>query len=234
MLAAGLNLRGQILRTRGFYDEAAKVSRAAVESARVTCGDRHPDTAKALHNRGLILVELGRFDEAEVAVREALSIYRGADGEHSRDLDEGVRALGVIAEQAGDLDAARRRYQQLVDLRAGLDPPNPAFEGCAVSVLGILEVRAGNPELGLKHIERAERLMESAAGRSVDCRVANRVRFGRAYMALGRFDEAEEAIEAALEAYAGPPSIGVSRRTWTKAQRGAEEALAELNELRTR
>ena len=212
-------------------EEAERVSRLGLGTMRVASGERHLQTASAMFNTALILLDLEECDEAESLAEEALSINREIFGESSGELDGPLEILGIIGERTDDLTKARSRYGELVDLRRGMEPLRPASLGCGLSVLGIVVVRDGEPELGLRYIQEADEVMRTTEDHPKDCRVANKVRFGEAYVALGRYDEAEVILLEAQEIYAGPRWPGIVEKSWLRAGEGTASTLEDLYEV---
>jgi tetratricopeptide (TPR) repeat protein len=149
------------------------------------------------------LVEQGRLDEAEAALAEALA-HEDDDRISTEDpLDLKVR-LGVVYRDNGKLDDARRILRSVVDAvaaEAALEEEGVLearrsfclrlFE--AKQVLGEILLSQGSEAQDMHMVQEAARLFQSVA--EEDAR--GLLWLSDAYRALGREEEAEQALEKA-------------------------------------
>jgi tetratricopeptide (TPR) repeat protein len=72
------------------------VYRQAVETARTSLGERHPNYAASLNDLAGVYLMLGKYAEAEALYRQAMDIYRAALGENHAVLRRHPQPGGVV------------------------------------------------------------------------------------------------------------------------------------------
>lgn len=108
--------------------------------------------------------------------------------------------LGRIESALGDGEAASRRMQQALAIVATLGPDD---SDAAISVLldaGHGEVEFGSPRRALEHFDKVRGLLDGSGGVDANATVEMHFGAGNALRALGRLEDAERAITAALGA----------------------------------
>ncbi|WP_405778820.1 BTAD domain-containing putative transcriptional regulator [Streptomyces sp. NBC_00859] len=146
--------------------------------------------AAMLHDLGAVALRLRRLEDADAYFASALELHRATDEEHGAALT--LRNMAIIDRMRGDLDTAMFRLQQArsVFLRVG----DRSSEAHALNNMAQIELDRGCPDtavrLGLQAVAVSESIGEGGA-RGV---AQGTHRLGRAYLAQGRFERAEEAF----------------------------------------
>jgi len=100
-----------VLRVRGYWNEALRIGRLALETARAAQVEKH--VAGWSHNVALMCQEQGDFDEARRLYSESLKFKVELGGETAKATT--LHQLGMMAHHRGDLEEAHRLYQQSLD-----------------------------------------------------------------------------------------------------------------------
>jgi serine/threonine-protein kinase len=227
-VANACNLLAQILREDGRFEEALVTGQRGFELSKAAFGEDHFATGDSAFNVGAILTDMERDAEARVYLLEALKINRTVFGDGSPETDTVLLGLGVVDESLGELELAEQRYREVVEIRRSADPPAPARLGCALSVLGNLEIRTGRFAAAVTDLQAAWDLLQENEQYPRDCILATEMRLGEALAGLGRYEEAEDHLLRAHEAYSGPPRRGYADEDWRENLDRSAERLHEL------
>ena len=121
-LALDLAELGNVLRQSGKLDEAARLQREAVETARST--DVTPDVrAYAKYRLANTVQAQAQYDEARRLATEALETRTAVFGPESREAAASYEQLALIAADKGEYDTADALIQRAIDLlRKNLGP----------------------------------------------------------------------------------------------------------------
>jgi predicted O-linked N-acetylglucosamine transferase (SPINDLY family) len=189
------------------HHEQGDAAAAELQYRRALAHD--PDHVEALHGAAVVALQAG--DAATAVARLAHCIECGVDaaGTHfllgrarmaTGDVDGAVAAyraaldragdfadahvsLGIALRRLGDLPGARRHFGRAVELAPA------SFEGWVGA--GNVELQLGDAATALEHYRMAERLRPDAAELHYNV--------GRALRAVGRDDEADDTLRAAIE-----------------------------------
>ena len=187
-----LNAMGAFAYYGGRWNEAAALYRRSLAAYERAGNDG--DAARARYNAAEILLDQRRFAEAGPLLEEVERVYRSVGYRAGVALTG--RDLGRIAAQRGELEAAGERLREARDAFTELQAAGRVLE-VDVWIADVLR-RQGR-------LAEALELVESAAdrgrrtGASLLAPVLERVR-GEIHAASGHFDEAEQALAAALDA----------------------------------
>jgi DNA-binding SARP family transcriptional activator/class 3 adenylate cyclase len=177
------------------HGEAERQYRAALELAR-GLGDE-PRKAEALAKLGSVLRAVGCYSEAIEVLKRAAQMYREADdaGAEARVVAEIGWALGL--RHFDDLDEEEAAAARLKTEFERLRERAPARDAAALLVtLSTLLTRCGMVEQALEAATQAAELARSAGDEHI--RATAEGRRGFALNVLRRFDEAKQALEAAI------------------------------------
>jgi serine/threonine-protein kinase len=194
-------------------DSAATQAVLAV-SLRRRLGAPPIELANALNNLAVVRLQQGRADSARAAIEEAVALLRAAGPPGEPPLAAALATLGGLVSDEGDLAAADRSYREALALRRKIFGPghpdeigtlinlaaNAVSEGRFTEGLALADTVVGR--IGPGGLPPGHAL--AAAGRTVR---------GRALVGLGRFEEAETELRAALTSRRGAlppghPSLG--------------------------
>lgn len=185
-------LRAHVSFFTGAYSEALTNAERAIEFA-----DAGGELDLRIFARRAAFVVFGNVSVRELAARLdellALTVEAGDSWEEAITHND----IACHLEQAGDADGARKQIARALEL-AEATSPNRFALAVVHSTRADIELRAGNPDAALADAERSLSLLGDEGepnpyvlGASVRAQV-------QARMALGHFDDAQEAGEAAL------------------------------------
>ena len=112
-----LSLLACELEDQGRYDEAEPLFREALETCRLTLGDRHEDTLASINNVGLLLHAKGDLASAEPLLREALDVGRETLGHRHSSTLAYINNVGMLLQDKGDLAAAEPLMCEALEVR---------------------------------------------------------------------------------------------------------------------
>jgi tetratricopeptide (TPR) repeat protein/predicted Ser/Thr protein kinase/TolB-like protein len=183
---------GDLERAQGNDEQALQYVREALRIL-MESGDK-VNQALALHNLGTIYDQRGEYSESLVYYQQALDLLQDSGSPY--DTAETLHNLAVTHAALGRLQNAQDRYLEALDVRR-----NAADEvGAAYESQGLAEVFAaeGRYAAALEAIEEARTTFERLeVGGSM--RVELVTTHGDILARLGRFDEATERVDEALE-----------------------------------
>ncbi|MGD9902091.1 MAG: tetratricopeptide repeat protein [Vicinamibacterales bacterium] len=186
------------LRNLGRREEAEVLYREALAVNRTVLGAEHVEVAWSLFNLGWALHQQGRLDEAEPLYREAVDMQRRLLGGDHPDLAGTLNSLAGVEYQRGRFGEAARVWQEALDIYATVYGDRHAATGRAYGNLAMAH-------MGLADFARAETLYRRAAEISTEMSGPGHLRtatvvlgHGAALRRLGRLDEADERLTAAL------------------------------------
>ncbi|MEM9552686.1 MAG: serine/threonine-protein kinase [Acidobacteriota bacterium] len=186
---------GVFLTRRGQLEEAETLHREALTRHREELGDEHPDTLISAGYMGIVLTRLGELDEAEAHLRESLDGMRRVLGDEHRRTLKALDSFASLLETRGALEQAEAHRREALDGMRRVLGDEHWSTVTAASRLGSLLHRRGqhNESLALSReaaesARRLDAIYRFVVGESL-------VTSGCALAALGRFDEAEVALE---------------------------------------
>lgn len=188
--AEAINLRGNLLATRGAHALAAEQHQLAL-ALRRSLGDREGE-ASSLNNLGIALRDMGQAAEALEVLLQSLEVANAT--QHTRQQAYAQLNIGISLAQLGDAAAAVERFNDVLRLA---EPGDDRGIECSARVeLGEAHISLGRHDEGLRQLHRAWQLAEKTANAG-DLALVMRA-LGAAHQGLGAFATAEERLHAAL------------------------------------
>jgi len=112
-----LNQRVVELYESGKYTQAVILAIEALDLARISYGNEHPDVFTSLNNLALIYQAQGRYREAEGFYEEALKLIQGLLGDENAVVAKSLNNLGSLYHAQGRYREAEPLLKQALDMR---------------------------------------------------------------------------------------------------------------------
>ncbi|MEO1130339.1 MAG: serine/threonine-protein kinase [Planctomycetota bacterium] len=193
-LSARSMLAGAIQK-QGRDAEAVEHFRFVLGARSRILGDTHFSTLTAMGNLGVALIRLGQLEEAEQLTRTALSGYRERLGpEHAKTLIV-MGNLAYLLEDQGKDDQAAELYRETIDIRARANGGKDPETWAPMNNLAMLLQRKGDVEEAALLYEELLDLCEQTLPADHYFTALFRNNYGSCLTALGRFSEAQAALE---------------------------------------
>jgi len=183
----------------------------------------HRKTAMAVPMANLLtgmcqcLVTVGRTAEARAHAEESLEISRKAG--YKVGIGSATECLGRIDLAAGDVRAARFRFRDALEIFRGTG----SRENQVITLVNLASTdqKAGEFATGLKHIEQAMALVESARSSVNDPAL-------RAYYRAARANRVDLHTDLLMTLHGGNPASGFGERAFNVTERWRARSLAEM------
>ncbi|MEX1368662.1 MAG: serine/threonine-protein kinase, partial [Nannocystaceae bacterium] len=160
-------------------------------------GVEHPYVGQLAVFRGSALRQLGRLDEALELVQQGLAVdervLRPGHPQTATALDE----LAQIQAALGRLDEAEHALRRSMAIRESLGPRDPD-QGRGLLSMAVVDLGRGEHEVALERCDRAIELLEGTLDSAHPEIPAAMERRADVLLAMGRYDEAQQARRAAL------------------------------------
>lgn len=184
---------GEFRRAMELYEQALRIEEAAL-------GPENPYISYTLLGLGRLYLQLGQYDRAKPYIERAATLRRAGYGARSSRYAGPLLTLGKIALRTGNPKEARRLLEQALEIQREAQPDATVNQAPAMVALAELAVYTGDPA-------RCEHLVRQALAAVGDTfsgfegpGVAEaRSVLGACLTALGRYQEAETSLVAALE-----------------------------------
>jgi tetratricopeptide (TPR) repeat protein len=167
-LANVLNSLALIHERHGRYPEAIDALRRTLAIIESTGGPEHPNAGIIRQNLGGLLLYSGRLEEAEVELRSAVKILEGALGDGHPATAGAHTFLGDVLRESGELDGAKAEYRRSYDIRVAALGDDHLDVALPLLGLGQVALAEGRLADAIRDLERAERMMTSAASDPAD------------------------------------------------------------------
>ncbi len=189
---------GSCWKVRGDFTKALEANRLALDIRRRRLGEDHPLTASTYNNVGNQLQLLGRLDEAIPLYERALATYKKSFGAKSPQAAFALSNLAPAYARAGRLEEGLRTAREALAIRLSLYPATD--ENIAYTRTGLAEclALAHQPNEAAEERSKAIEIFTAAYGPDHLTTLETRVDYGADLVALGRTDEAEKTLRAAL------------------------------------
>jgi len=227
-VAAGLNNLSSAARLRGRFDEATRLSREAVEIAKVVNPAANRETAVYLSGLGGSLFGAGDLAGAAAAFRESLGQYREALGDAHLFTQTLAVSLGRVQRERGELGEAERLFNGVLVALDSIRTSNRTMRIAAQVGLGQVMTARGQATGAIPLLERAVAASIEASGENHLRTAEARVALGQALLGAGQAARAEPILRLAVEkiepsALAQPRLLATARRALDDAKRGTDK-----------
>jgi tetratricopeptide (TPR) repeat protein len=220
-LAGPLTSLALVKHERGDFDQAEAMYRRALAMKRKAHGDDHPDVVGIQSNLALLLQEKGDLDAAEPLFRRILASDRRTQGPEHLHVGIDLNNLGRLLTLRGKLDESERLLREAVVIFRKHGHPGLAI---CLGNLGQVFLERDDPEGAEPILAEALKLARAKFGEKSQDAAKIVSKFGTCLLKLGRHEEAERRLLAALEVLA---SSAGEKNDWTQR---TLESLAELYE----
>jgi serine/threonine-protein kinase len=237
--ATHLNALMTILRARRDYPGALATSRESLRVVRAVYGDQHPDVALNLTAIATMLGVLGDHPGAVEAAGEAVRLREAIYGAENLQTAQ-VRSLyGDALARTGERTRGEEQLRHAVASYERAASRDPEGEAASLERLGRWLVDAGDGAPGLAAFEKASRAAAVLGARARPFEVRAAAGRCRAFLLLGRVDDAERALDDASRLAADAPAdpeqsleIALARALLLVRQGRGPEARAQAREAR--
>ena len=189
-----LGYLGHLLEDRGDLPAAHMVYMRALELARKTFPEEHPQVATALDDLAGMQLRRGEFAAAEANYTAVLQIREATQGSGHPRVAEALGHLGRAAIEQGEHARARGLFEQALAICDSMRVCSPADRAEALINLGRVEQKDGHLSLAEAYHEEALGLIERLYGRE-------HVRVAALLIALGELAAAQAHHDAAASYY---------------------------------
>ena len=198
-----LGYLGHLLEARGDLPTAYLVYTRALELARKTYPEEHPQVATALDDLAGMQLRRGDYAAAEANYTAVLEIREASQGSGHPQVAEALGHLGRAAVEQGEHARARGLFEQALEICDSMQVCSPGDRAEALINLGRVEQKDGHLGLAETYHEEALALSERLYGRE-HARVAGLlITLGELSTAQSRHDEAASHYQRAFEIQRG-------------------------------
>jgi tetratricopeptide (TPR) repeat protein len=198
-LAMALNEHALTIEAQGRYDEAEGLYRQALEIARATIGEGHPDYATGLGNLADVVQAQGRYAEAEALYRQALEIDRATLGEGHPNYATRLGNLAGVVRAQGRYAEAEGLYRQALEItRATLGEGHPDYATRLNNLAGVVQDQGRHEEAEALYRQALE-ITRATLGEGHPSYAIRLNNLAGVVRAQGRYAEAEGLYHEALE-----------------------------------
>jgi len=186
-------------RDLGYYSEAERLDRQALDIAQSYYGNNHPKTAGFLTALGECLTYQNKYDEAVLALDQALAIQERVYGTAHPAVAETLNELGNVASMRDHLDEAEARFQRAADIYRAVYGDHHYLVAIALSnVAGITYDKKDYPRAEQLFRDVIRRYKETLPADNVNLAIAH-IKLGRALLHDNRYKDAEPETLAGYE-----------------------------------
>lgn len=179
LVAGDLGNLGAVQQDLGYYAEAEKFCREALDITQSYYGADNPRTAADLTALGRTLLYQHKFHDATAMLQQALAIQEHVYGPTHPAVAEAVNELGNVASMRNSYDDAEKLFRRVVDIYRAVHGDHHYLVAIALSNLAY-------NYLNQKNYPRAEELFRDVVHRFTETLSADNVNTGIAHIKLGR------------------------------------------------
>jgi eukaryotic-like serine/threonine-protein kinase len=163
----------------GYYSEAERFDREALDISESYYGKDHPKTAANLTALSESLTYENQYAEAAAVLQQALAIQERVYGPAQPSVAETLNEMGNVASMRNQLDEAEARFRRAADIYRGVYGDHHYLVAIALSNLAGIY-------MDKKDYPRAEQLFRDVVRRLSETLPADNVNTGIAHIKLGR------------------------------------------------
>ena len=181
----------------GDWPATEQFVRTALAADRAAIGDAHDSIAGQWEQLGDALRQMGQYKEAEVDFNNAIEIYRQLYGENSVHIAHVISPLASALEATDLVRAEQARRRALAIDLARVGPDHHDTLVTEINLLGTLELSGRFVEILPQRLALIERAKRAGTLHPRDM-ATQYTSLGKNYRELGRFEEAEQALQQSL------------------------------------
>ena len=200
LVADDLGSLAAVQRDLGYYSEAERLDRQALEIAQSYYGNNHPKTAGCLTALAESLTYENKYDEAVSSLNQALAIQERVYGPAHPSVAETLNELGNVASMRDHLDEAEARFQRAADIYRTVYGDHHYLVAIALSnVAGITYDKKDYPRAEQRFFRDViRRYKETLPADNVNLAIAH-IKLGRTLLHDNRYKDAEPETLAGYE-----------------------------------
>jgi tetratricopeptide (TPR) repeat protein len=197
--AASLNDLGVLIASRGDVRRAQPVLEDALAMRRRVLGHEHGDVAVTLVELARVFEDQNADDRAEPLLRESLAIRRKVLGEEASETATSMSDLGLLLLRRGDTGEAGRLLEQVLAISRKVLPPSHPNIATAHNNVALISMARGDFARAEAEFRQAFAIREKGPAASLTANHTTLANFSAALREQGKYDEAAQAMEKALE-----------------------------------
>ncbi|MBU0487443.1 MAG: CHAT domain-containing protein [Bacteroidetes bacterium] len=197
-LAASYNNLAVLYKDQGNYNDAETYIVKAVETAKVSPGEKAPAYAIILNNQAIIYQATGRYKEAETILLKALSVASEELKEKSPSYIKMKVNLALLYQLLGRYDEAETIYLEAIEMkkkRLGTGHPDYAVMLRNIASLYMLK---GETEKAGENLQQAVKIYKKQFGEEHPIYAKSLNELGNYYLYLGKTEEARKPVVDAV------------------------------------
>ena len=199
LIADDLGSLAAVQRDLGYYSEAEKLDRQALDLAQSYYGNNHPKTAGRLTALAESLTYQKKYDEAVSSLEQARAIQERVYGPEHPSVAETLNELGNVASMRDHLDEAEARFQRAADIYRAVYGDHHYLVAITLSnVAGIIYDKKDYPRAEQLFRDVVRRYKETLPADNVNLAIAH-VKLGRTLLRQNRYKDAESETLAGYE-----------------------------------
>ena len=197
--AGVLNVEGSLRRQGADPSGAELLLLRALDLARQSKGDEHPDVAGVHHNLGNLYVGFHRHEEALAQFEQALASWAAIYGEGHPAVALGLGGKGNALNSVGRTAEARAAFEQALAIQIATYGEDHADVAMTLGQLGNVELAERRYEAALGHYRRSLEIAEGQLGEAHPFVAANLANIGAALHGMGDCARALGPLRRSLE-----------------------------------
>jgi tetratricopeptide (TPR) repeat protein len=197
--AQSLNDLGVLIASRGDPKGAQPVLEDALAMRRRVLGNEHGDVAVTLVELARVFEDQNADDRAEPLLRESLAVRRKVLGEDASGTATSMSDLGLLLLRRGETEEAGRLLEQVLAISRKVLPPNHPDIATAHNNVALISMARGDFARAESEFRHAFAIREQGPAANLTVNHATLANFSAALREQGKYDEAAQAIEQALE-----------------------------------
>ncbi len=232
---------GDAYRSLGFYEDAERHLRAALETRLALHADDHPDVLEAIDRYATLLQETGKYADAESRFRAVLAARRAENPRAPLAIALAENNLALLLDDMGHYNEAETLLRAALAARRGALGTDAPLVAASLASLAATVSHQGRHAESEELLEEALTIHRRARGDAHLDTIKTLAELGTCLLEQDRLDAAESRLRAALdgfEAVLGPEhpdtvkvlnnlaGVLTTKESWEAARQLLERALA--------